>query len=262
VEPLNAILRELAERDNTVIVVEHDPAVIRGADRVIELGPGSGDAGGQIVKDAPPSAFTTSDTATGRALGALPSAERKVRQATSWLNVKGATANNLRSIDAALPLGVLCAVTGPSGSGKSTLAVDIVYRAVARKLGDFDVEVPGACAAIEGISALKSLTLVDQSPLGRTSRGKRGDLHESLGFGAHAVRQATRIHGARPHRIGFFVQRRRRSLRGLLGEGSRPWRCNFLADVRLVCPCVAVGVSKTRCLPWRAKEKAWRTCST
>jgi excinuclease ABC subunit A len=236
VEPLNAILRELAERDNTVIVVEHDPAVIRGADRIVELGPGAGDAGGNIVKDAPPSAFTSSATATGRALGALPIAARAVRKPSGWLKVKGATANNLRNIDAELPLGVLCAVTGPSGSGKSTLAVDIVYRAAARQLGDFDVEVPGACASIGGLSALKSVTLVDQSPLGRTSRGnaatytKAWDLVRAL----YAKEPEASALGLSASDFSFNVDGGR--CEACSGEGFETVEMQFLADVRLVCP--------------------------
>ncbi len=236
VEPLNAILRELAERDNTVLVVEHDPAVIRGADRVIELGPGAGDNGGWVVKDAPPNAFKTSATATGRALGASPIVTRAVRQASSWLKVKGATANNLRGIDADLPLGVLCAVTGPSGSGKSTLAVDIVYRAVARSLGDFDVEVPGACSAITGISALKSVTLVDQSPLGRTSRGnaatytKAWDIVRAL---YAKVPEAAAL-SLSASDFSFNVDGGR--CEACSGEGFETVEMQFLADVRLVCP--------------------------
>ncbi|HEY4104539.1 MAG TPA: excinuclease ABC subunit UvrA, partial [Polyangiaceae bacterium] len=236
VAPLNEILRELAQRDNTVLVVEHDPAVIRGADRVVELGPGAGSEGGSIVKDAPPSAFTSSATATGRALGALPSVERRVRKPRGFIEVNGASANNLRGIDAQLPLGVLCAVTGPSGSGKSTLAVDIVYRAVARKLGDFDVEVPGACASIDGISAVKSITLVDQSPLGRTSRGnaatytKAWDVVRAL----YAKEPEAVALGLSASDFSFNVDGGR--CEACSGEGFETVEMQFLADVRLVCP--------------------------
>ncbi|MEO8902667.1 MAG: excinuclease ABC subunit UvrA [Polyangiaceae bacterium] len=236
VEPLNEILQELAQRDNTVLVVEHDPAVIRGADRVIELGPGAGSDGGRIVKDGPPSAFTTAETATGRALGATPLMKRELRKPTGWLTVKGATANNLRAVDAKLPLGVICAVTGPSGSGKSTLAVDIVYRSLARNLGDFDEELPGACVGIEGISQIKSVTLVDQSPLGRTSRGnaatytKAWDLVRAL----YAKQPAAAAQGLSPSDFSFNVDGGR--CEACSGEGFETVEMQFLADVRLVCP--------------------------
>jgi excinuclease ABC subunit A len=236
VEPLNEILQELAQRDNMVLVVEHDPAVIRGADRVIELGPGAGNDGGRIVKDAPPSAFTDVSTATGRALGAAPSVKREVRKPTGWLTVKGATANNLRAVDAKLPLGVVCAVTGPSGSGKSTLAVDIVYRSLARNLGDFDEELPGACAGIEGLAQVKAVTLVDQSPLGRTSRGnaatytKAWDLVRTL----YAKQPEAGALGLTPSDFSFNVEGGR--CEACSGEGFETVEMQFLADVRLVCP--------------------------
>lgn len=236
VEPLNAILQELAARDNLVLVVEHDPAVIRHADRVIELGPGAGNDGGYIVKDGPPSAFTTRETATGRALGALGNVPRELRTASAWLTVKGASANNLRAIDAKLPLGVLCAVTGPSGSGKSTLAVDIVYRTLARRLGDFDEELPGACQDIEGLAAVKSVFLVDQSPLGRTSRGnaatytKAWDLVRAL----YAKQPEAMALGLSPSHFSFNVDGGR--CEACSGEGFETVEMQFLADVRLVCP--------------------------
>ncbi|MET0794333.1 MAG: excinuclease ABC subunit UvrA [Polyangiaceae bacterium] len=236
VEPLNAILKELAARDNIVIVVEHDPALIRAADRVIELGPGAGRDGGHVVKDAPPSAFTTVQTATGRALGASGNVQRELRKPNAWLSVKGASANNLRAVDARLPLGVLCAVTGPSGSGKSTLAVDIVYRTLARKLGDFDEDPPGACAGIDGLSAVKSVTLVDQSPLGRTSRGnaatytKAWDLVRAL----YAKQPEALALGLSPSDFSFNVDGGR--CESCSGEGFETVEMQFLADVRLVCP--------------------------
>ncbi|HEY3493241.1 MAG TPA: excinuclease ABC subunit A, partial [Polyangiaceae bacterium] len=171
VPPLNTMLRELAERDNVVLVVEHDPSLLEAADRVIELGPGAGAEGGRIVRDAPPADLRGDDGATGRALRGARFAERAPRAPRGFLELRGVRANNLGNVRARVPLGVLCAVTGPSGSGKSTLAVDVLYRALARKLGDLDGELPGEHDALEGAEALKSVTLVDQLPLGRTSRG-------------------------------------------------------------------------------------------
>ena len=249
VEPLNEILKELAQRDNLVLVVEHDPSVIRAADRVIELGPGAGSDGGRVVKDGPPSAFTDAKTATGRALGAGPAAKRDVRKATGWLKVKGATANNLRAIDAELPLGVVCAVTGPSGSGKSTLAVDIVYRSLARNLGDFDEELPGACAGIDGLSQIKTVTLVDQSPLGRTSRGnaatytKAWDLVRTL----YAKQPEAAALGLSPSDFSFNVEGGR--CEACSGEGFETVEMQFLADVRFGLP----GVSREALQRLRAR---------
>jgi excinuclease ABC subunit A len=236
VPPVNAMLRELAERDNVVLVVEHDPALIRAADRVVELGPGAGSAGGHIVKDAPPAAFTSAETATGRALHGAPFAARKPRPVNEWLEVEGARANNLRNVSVKVPRGVICAITGPSGSGKSTLAVDILYRGLARSLGDFDVEPAGEHARLGGTSGLKSVALVDQLPLGRTSRGNAATYTKAW----DAVRA---LYAKEPDAIAkdlsaacfsFNVDEGR--CQSCSGEGYETIEMQFLADVRLLCP--------------------------
>jgi len=236
VPPVNAMLRDLAARDNIVLVVEHDPVVIRAADRVVELGPGAGSAGGSIVMDAPPSAFTTAETATGRALRGVAFGARKVRKPKEFLEIRRARANNLRSVDAMVPLGVLCAVTGPSGSGKSTLAVDVLYRALARSLGDFDEEAAGEHDSIEGMQAVKSVTLVDQLPLGRTSRGnaatytKAWDAIRAL----YAKEPEAIAKGLGAGCFSFNVEEGRCA--ACTGEGYETIEMQFLADVRLLCP--------------------------
>ena len=104
-------------------------------------------------------------------MAGLPRRERPARAPLEFIEVVGASENNLKDVSVKIPLGVLCALTGPSGSGKSTLAVDIVYRALGRRLGELDLEQPGAHTRIEGAERIKTITLVDQAPLGRTSRG-------------------------------------------------------------------------------------------
>jgi excinuclease ABC subunit A len=236
VPPLGALLRELAERNNVVLLVEHDPTLLRGADRVVEVGPGAGSQGGRIVKDAPPAAFADDTTATGRALRGAPFGQRTPRKPTGSLTVRGATENNLRDVDVTFPLGVVCAVTGPSGSGKSTLAVDIVYRALARRLGDLDLELPGAHRALEGADAVKRVTLVDQLPLGRTSRGnaatytKAWDTVRAL----YAKEPEAAARGLGPSSFSFNVADGRCD--ACSGEGYETVEMQFLADVRLLCP--------------------------
>ena len=236
VPPVNAMLKDLASRDNVVLVVEHDPALIRAADRVVELGPGAGSAGGHIVKDAPPSAFTSRDTATGRALAGAHFAARKPRKPAAWLDIRGARANNLQNVAAKIPLGVLCAVTGPSGSGKSTLAVDILYRALARALGDLDEEAAGEHESIDGAKLVKSVTLVDQLPLGRTSRGNAATYTKAW----DAIRA---LYAKEPEAVArnlgagcfsFNVEEGR--CPACAGEGYETIEMQFLADVRLLCP--------------------------
>jgi excinuclease ABC subunit A len=236
VPPLAEMIRELAQRNNTVLVVEHDPTLIAAADRVLELGPGAGSAGGHIVFDGTPEAARAGHTATARAMAGVARRTEGVRAPTGFLELRGATANNLRGVDVDVPLGVVCAITGPSGSGKSTLSVDILYRALARHFGDFDEEQPGAFTSLSGQNALKRVALVDQSPLGRTSRGnpatytKAWDCVRTL-YGkvpAAAARGLTASH------FSFNVEGGRCD--ACSGEGFETVEMQFLADVRLVCP--------------------------
>jgi excinuclease ABC subunit A len=236
VPPLAEMIRELSERNNTVLVVEHDATLIAAADRVLELGPGAGSAGGHIVFDGTPEAARAGNTATARALSGVARRTEEVRVPTGFLRLRGASANNLRGVDVDVPLGVVCAITGPSGSGKSTLSVDILYRALARHFGDFDEELPGTFTSISGQNALKRVALVDQSPLGRTSRGnpatytKAWDCVRTL-YGkvpAAAARGLTASH------FSFNVEGGRCD--ACSGEGFETVEMQFLADVRLVCP--------------------------
>ncbi len=235
IEPLSTMIHELASRGSAVLVVEHDPAVIRTADRVLEMGPGAGIEGGRLVGDGTPAALAKTGGATARALTAASRAGRVPRKATGTLRVVGATANNLDDVDAYIPLGVLCAVTGPSGSGKSTLAVDIVYRALARATGNFDVGMPGAHRKLSGHEAVSRVNLVDQSPLGRTSRGNAATYTKAWDtvrkrFAGVAEAQA---HGLTPSHFSFNVDGGRCD--ACSGEGWETVEMQFLADVHLVC---------------------------
>jgi excinuclease ABC subunit A len=166
------LCRELAQAGNTVVVVEHDRAFIEAADHVVELGPGSGDRGGEIVFGGPQAEFRanprslTARYLTGRETIAVPHKRRKPRR---WLTLVGAREHNLRDVTLRLPLGTLTAVTGVSGSGKSTLVHDTLYRAVARAF-KADYAVPGAYTALTGLEYLKAVRLIDQEPIGRTPR--------------------------------------------------------------------------------------------
>jgi excinuclease ABC subunit A len=167
-------LKRLRDLGNTVIVVEHDEDAILSADHVVDVGPGAGVHGGEIVAAGPPAEILASpDSLTGKYLSgvmaipsrAVPRKPRKTRQ----LEVIGATGNNLRNIDVAIPLGVFTCVTGVSGSGKSTLTIDTLYRAVARRLTGAR-EGPAPHAAIRGVEHLDKIIDNDQSPNGRTPR--------------------------------------------------------------------------------------------
>ncbi|MFO0564537.1 MAG: excinuclease ABC subunit UvrA [Polyangiaceae bacterium] len=236
VATLSGVFRELAARQNTVLVVEHDASLIEAADRVIELGPGAGRDGGRVVHDGSPDAVIRARGATARAVRAAIPDARAPREARGLLRVENARANNLTGFDVDVPLGLVCAVTGVSGSGKSTLAVDIVYRAVARHLGELGVEPPGAHDRIHGFDTIRSVTLVDQAPLGRTSRGnaatytKAWDGIRAL-FAAEPEARARQLGAAH---FSFNVQGGRCD--SCSGEGFETVEMQFLADVRLACP--------------------------
>ena len=166
------LCHELAQAGNTVVVVEHDRGFIEAADHVVELGPGSGDRGGEIVFSGSQEEFRgnprslTARYLTGRETIPIPIQRRKPRR---WLKLLGAREHNLRDVTVRVPLGTLTAVTGVSGSGKSTLVHDTLYRAVARafKAG---YTMPGAYDALTGLEYLKGVRLIDQEPIGRTPR--------------------------------------------------------------------------------------------
>jgi excinuclease ABC subunit A len=236
VAPLAQMVRELGERNNIVLVVEHDPALIAAADRVLELGPGAGADGGRIVFDGTPAAAAKAGTATSRALGGVARPAEPPRTPSGFLKLRGARANNLRGVDVDVPLGVLCAVTGPSGSGKSTLTVDVLYRALARHFGDFDEELPGAHASLSGQEQLQRVALVDQSPLGRTSRGNPATYTKAWdSIRALYGKQPTAVaRGLTPSHFSFNVEGGRCD--ACSGEGFETVEMQFLADVRLLCP--------------------------
>ncbi len=237
VPALTGAMRELARAGNTVLVVEHEPIVVKACDRVVELGPGAGADGGSILFDGTPAALAKrKDTPTGRAWAASTRKPRERREPTGYLEVRGARANNLHAVDISIPLGVVCAITGPSGSGKSTLAEEIVYRAVARALGDMSIDRPGPHDGIEGVGALGAATLVDQSPLGRTARGNAATytkawdrIRARFAAEAESVRR-----GLTPAHFSFNVPAGR--CETCSGEGYETVEMQFLADVQLLCP--------------------------
>ncbi|MGZ6029605.1 MAG: excinuclease ABC subunit UvrA, partial [Myxococcaceae bacterium] len=235
--PLTTALGELARRGNAVLVLEHDPMLIRASDRVLELGPGAGPEGGRLCFDGTPAALARrTDLPTGRVLGGARRHERPRRTPPGWIEVQGATANNLAGVDVRLPLGVLGAVCGPSGSGKSTLAEEVVFRSLARALGHADVEAPGAVRSVAPGLPLARVVLVDQAPLGRTSRGNAATYTKA--WDAFRKRFAAEpdavLRGFGPAHFSFNVDGGR--CEACSGEGSETVEMQFLADVALICP--------------------------
>src|SRR6266446_2711442 len=175
---LLGLLRRLADGGNTVVVVEHDPAAMRAADWMVELGPASGAAGGALVYQGPAAGVCAAGTLTGQYLSGekrigVPSARRPARR---WLEVRGARLHNLQGVDTRIPLGTLTAVTGISGSGKSTLVHDVLFRQLESRLtGTHGAkqhlgEPVGEVRALDGWEAISDVVLVDQAPIGRTPR--------------------------------------------------------------------------------------------
>lgn len=236
---LIATLRHLTDIGNTVMVVEHDEDMIRSADHVVDIGPGPGVHGGEIVGEGTVSDIIKSArSVTGKYLAGAESIEapnerREVDPARAIV-VKGARQNNLKNIDVAFPLGGMICVTGVSGSGKSTLVNEILLKGIRRKIMD-SKDRPGAHSHILGLPRIDRVVNVDQSPIGRTSRSNPAT-YTGVFDGIRQLFTKTReakIRGYQPGRFSFNVKGGRCEV--CQGQGTRCIEMHFLPDVYVEC---------------------------
>jgi excinuclease ABC subunit A len=236
-------LRRLRDLGNSVIVVEHDEETIRAADHIIDLGPGAGPRGGEIVAQGKledvlrAKSSLTADYLSGRARIPIPKQRVKPRfsdESEGWLTLVGATENNLKDITISFPLGCFTCVTGVSGSGKSTLVDDILRRALFRRFYNAK-EKPGAHRAIRGVEQIDKAIVIDQSPIGRTPRSNPVTYTGAFTPIRELFSQlpAARVRGYDAGRFSFNVKGGR--CENCEGDGLIKIEMHFLPDVYVEC---------------------------
>ncbi|NVJ99601.1 MAG: excinuclease ABC subunit UvrA [Alphaproteobacteria bacterium] len=232
-------LKNLRDIGNTVLVVEHDEDAIRTADYVIDMGPGAGEHGGTIVAEGSPAEVMAAEKSltgqylTGKRAVPVPALRRPGHKG-KFLTVKGASANNLKSVSGSIPLGTLTCITGVSGSGKSTFTIETLYKAVAKHLNGSRT-IPGAHETIEGLEHLDKIVDIDQSPIGRTPRSNPATYTGAFGpirdwFAGLPEAQAR---GYKPGRFSFNVKGGR--CEACKGDGMIKIEMHFLPDVYVQC---------------------------
>ncbi|MGB1323184.1 MAG: excinuclease ABC subunit UvrA [Flavobacteriaceae bacterium] len=236
-EQLIAVLRSLRDLGNTVIVVEHDEAIMQAADHIIDIGPEAGSYGGEIMATGDYNSILKSSSLTAKYLNGSMAIEtpKKRRKSKYSIKIEGARANNLNNIDVEFPLNMLTVVTGVSGSGKSTLVKNILYPALNKELIGYG-EKPGEFSAISGnFSTVKFIEFVDQNPIGRSSRSnpvtyiKAYDEIRML----YSKQKLSVLRNYQPKHFSFNVDGGR--CPNCKGEGVVTIEMQFMADVQLKC---------------------------
>ena len=236
-DKLLATLKHLRDLGNSVLVVEHDEDTMMEADYIVDIGPGAGSHGGEVVATGSAKEIMANpNSITGKYLSGeikIPVPDSR-RTPTGWLRVKGAAQNNLKNINVKIPTGVMTCVTGVSGSGKSSLVNEIVYKALAKKLNRAHT-IPGKYKSIEGVEQLDKVIAIDQSPIGRTPRSNPAtytgvfDMIRDL----FAATQDAKMRGYKKGRFSFNVKGGR--CESCSGDGIIKIEMHFLPDVYVPC---------------------------
>ncbi len=231
-------LEELRDLGNTLLVVEHDEETMRRADNVIDMGPGPGKRGGEVVVNGPVEEVKacegsiTGDYLSGRRQIPVP---EKRRDPDGALTILGARQHNLDDVDVDVPLGCFTAITGVSGSGKSTLMHEVLYKGLAREMNDNTSVIPGDHDSLEGLEAIETVRLIDQSPIGRTPRSNPATYTNVFDYIRELFAQTklAKQRGYEKGRFSFNVKGGRCEECG--GQGTVKIEMNFLSDVYVPC---------------------------
>jgi excinuclease ABC subunit A len=236
---LLSTLKALRDLGNTVIVVEHDEAIIKSADFIVDLGPGAGKQGGHVIYSGALKGLLKSKKSItaeylNRSIEVSSPGKRRDYKPRDRIIVKGAREHNLKNIDVSIPIGLFNCITGVSGSGKSTLVDDILYRALARKFYRA-VEKPGTHSGISGSENIDKVVVIDQSPIGRTPRSNPATYTGAFGFirELFAKIPEAKIRGYKAGRFSFNVKGGR--CQACEGDGVKKIEMHFLPDVYIQC---------------------------
>ena len=235
---LIATLERLRDLGNTVLVVEHDEQMMRSADWIVDLGPGAGEHGGEIVGEGTAETIAATE---GSITGQFLSGERRItvpfrreENGRGWFSIRGASMHNLKGIDVDFPVGRFVAVTGVSGSGKSTLVNEILYKALANRLNRMRTK-PGEHESVEGIEVFDKVIDIDQTPIGRTPRSNPAtytDLFTHVRE-LYSLTPEAKVRGYKPGRFSFNVKGGR--CETCKGDGTIKIEMHFLPDVYVPC---------------------------
>jgi excinuclease ABC subunit A len=231
------ILKSLRDIGNTVLVVEHDPEMIEAADNVIDIGPFAGIHGGEVVFSGPVDELKEAPSLTGKYLSGrkeIPTPKKRRPGNGNSLTVEGASEHNLKNIDVEFPLGKLVCITGVSGSGKSTLVHDTLYAGIQNQLGSYKDKI-GRHKALRGLKHIDSVEMVDQAPIGRSSRSNPATYTKAFDGirSLFADTRQSKMMGYEPGHFSFNVPGGR--CETCQGEGVQKIEMQFLADIELPC---------------------------